>query len=507
MLPVGAHTEMRLAEIAGAIAGARIEGDGDVEITGVAADSRRVKTGDLFVAVAGIHSDGHVFVAEAVAGGAAAIVVERQVDVPAGMPLLIVPSTRTGLADVAAEFYGRPAQKLFVAGVTGTDGKTTTTHMAEHVLLASGMVAGAMSTVAFRVRGTETHNASGQTTTEAPQVQEWLHRMVEAGVRCAVIETTSHALVQERVRAVDFDVAAFTNVGHDHLDYHPTWEDYLEAKARLIDITASSADKGIEKTAVLNRDDVSYEKLAQHPISRRWTYGLTSNADLHPVEVTMSATGSRFRMRTPLGETEVTLAVPAKFNVYNALCAAGVCLALGVPVEDVGRGLAGFEGVRGRLERVDLGQEFSVFIDFAHSAGALASALAELRPFTRGRLITVFGSTARSNHDRPGMGRAAADMADFFIITTDDPLTEDPVEIAREVQAGAAGKAPGRDYEIVIDRRAAIRRAIEVAKPGDCVLLAGKGHERTMRMATGSEPWDERQEAEAAIRERIGAGA
>ena len=190
--------------------------------------------------------------------------------------------------------------------------------------------------------------------------------------------------------------------------------------------------------------------------------------------------------------------MPARFNIYNALCAAGVCLALGVKVDDVGRGLAGFEGVRGRLEPVDLGQDFRVYIDFAHAAGSLASALAELRPFTRGRLIAVFGSTARSDHDRPGMGRAAAEFSDFFIITTDDPLSEDPAEIARDVQAGAEGKAPGRDFEVVIDRRAAIRRAT--------VLLAGKGHERSMRTARGSEPWDERAEAEAAIKERLAVG-
>jgi UDP-N-acetylmuramyl-tripeptide synthetase len=326
--------------------------------------------------------------------------------------------------------------------------------------------------------------------------------MVEAGAECAVIETTSHALVQERVRACEFDVAAFTNVGHDHLDYHATWDDYLEAKARLIDLTAHSPDKGVEKTAVLNRDDISFERLARRPISRRWTYGLTAASDLHPLDLSVTGSGSRFRLHTPVGETEVTLHVPAKFNIYNALCAAGVCLALGVPVEDIGRGLAAFEGVRGRLEPVDLGQDFRVYIDFAHAAGSLASALAELRPFTRGRLIVVFGSTARSDHDRPGMGRAAADFSDFFIITTDDPLSEDPVEIARDVQEGAVGKAPGRDFEVVIDRRAAIRRAIELAKPGDTVLLAGKGHERSMRTASGSEPWDERAEAEAAIRER-----
>jgi len=493
---------VKLADLARG-AGAVLDGSGDVEITGIAYDSRRVNSGDLFVAVQGLHVDGHHYVADAAAKGAAAIAIERDVRVPTGVPVLLMPSTRIGLAELAAEFYGRPSRRLKLAGVTGTDGKTTVTHMAEHILQTSGVVAGAMSTVAFKVSGREVDNVSGQTTTEAPEVQAWLARMVEAGAQCAVIETTSHALVQERVRACDFDVAAYTNVGHDHLDYHASWEEYLAAKARLIDITASSVDKGMEKTAVLNRDDVSYEKLARRSISRRWTYGMTTAADLHPLELAITGSGSRFRMRTPMGDTDVSLNVPAKFNIYNALCAAGVCLALGVPVEDIGRGLAGFEGVRGRLEPVDLGQDFRVYIDFAHAAGSLASALAELRPFTRGRLIVVFGSTARSDHDRPGMGRAASEFSDFFIITTDDPLSEDPVEIARDVQAGAVGKAPGRDYEVVIDRRAAIRRAIELAQPGDTILLAGKGHERSMRTARGAEPWDERAEAEAAIRERV----
>ncbi|TMD31769.1 MAG: UDP-N-acetylmuramoyl-L-alanyl-D-glutamate--2,6-diaminopimelate ligase [Chloroflexi bacterium] len=496
---------MRLGELARGVPGAAVEGNSDVEVSGIAYDSRKVNRGDLFVAVSGINADGHSYAADAIKSGAAAVAIERSVDLLPGTPVLKVPSTRSGLAEIAAEFYGRPSRHLYVAGITGTDGKTTVTHMSEHVLMAGGIVAGAMSTVAFSVKGAEIDNTSGQTTTEAPQVQDWLRRMVDAGVRCAVIETTSHALVQDRVLACDFDVAAFTNVGHDHLDYHATWEAYLEAKARLIDLAASGADKGIEKTAVLNRDDPSFDRLSRRPISRRWTYGLTTASDLHPLDLSMTATGSRFRLKTPLGETEVTLAVPARFNVYNALCAAGVCLAVGVPIDEIGRGLAGFDGVRGRLERVDLGQDFSVFIDFAHSAGALASALAELRPYTRGRLIAVFGSTARSDHDRPGMGKAAADLADFFVITTDDPLREDPMEIARDVQSGVAGRAPGRDYEIVIDRRAAIRRAIDVAMPGDTVLLAGKGHERTMQMAAGAEPWDERAEAEAAIKEKAGA--
>ena len=494
---------MLLSQLAAAVPGATVQGDGAVEIGGVEPDSRRVKRGDLFVAVPGIRADGHAFIADAIAAGAAAVAVQTDPGIPDGVPALKVASTRSALGELAAEFFGRPARSLRVAGITGTDGKTTTTHMAEHVLQASGIVAGAMSTVAYSVAGREADNTSGQTTTEAHQIQAWLKQMVDAGVRCAVIETTSHALVQERVNACDFDVAAFTNVGHDHLDYHATWEDYLEAKARLIDLAAKGADKGIEKTAVLNRDDASYDRLSSRSISRRWSYGLTTAADFHPLELGMTDTGSHFRLRTPLGETYVTLSVPARFNVYNAMCAAGVCLALGVPLEAVGTGLASFEGVRGRLERVDLGQDFRVFIDFAHSAGALASALAELRPFTRGRLIAVFGATARSDHDRPGMGRSAAKFSDFFIITTDDPLEEDPVEIARDVQSGAEGKAPGRDYEIVIDRRAAIRRAVELARPGDTVLLAGKGHERSMRVAGGAEPWDERAVVEEALRERV----
>ena len=492
---------MRLADLVRGIPDASLDGDGEVDVTGVQYDSRHVKAGDLFVGVPGLHADGHAFIGDAIRAGAVAVAVEGDFAVPGHTPVVRMRSTRAGLAEAAAEFYGRPSRQLKLAGVTGTDGKTTTTHMAEHVLEHSGTLAGAMSTVSYRVRGVETDNMTGQTTTEAPQVQAWLRRMVDAGANYAVIETTSHALVQERVGACEYDVAAFTNVGHDHLDYHASWDDYLEAKARLIDITSRSVDKGIEKTAVLNHDDASYEKLSRRSISRRWSYGFTGAADFQPLDIAMTATGSSFRLRTPEGDTYVDLHVPARFNIYNAMCAAGVCLALGVPLDSIGEGLASFEGVRGRLERVDLGQPFSVFIDFAHSAGALASALAELRPFTKGRLLTVFGATARSDHDRPGMGRSAAQFADFFIITTDDPLLEDPAEIARDVQEGAQGKAAGRDYEIVIDRGAAIRRAIELAAPGDTVLLAGKGHERTMRTAKGAEPWDERAEAEAAIRE------
>jgi UDP-N-acetylmuramoyl-L-alanyl-D-glutamate--2,6-diaminopimelate ligase len=490
---------MRLAELAEGVPGARIESGEDKEILQVLQDSRRAGPGDLFVAVPGLTVDGHSFAADAAARGAA-VALQRRVTLPAGSAVIIVPSTRTALAELAATLLGRPARQLRVAGVTGTDGKTTTTHMAAHVLESAGTKVGSMSTVAFHVGAATDHNESGQTTIEAPDLQSWLARMVAEQVEQVVLEVTSHALVQERVGACDFDTVAFTYVGRDHLDYHSSWNEYVAAKSRLIDLCAAGAPKGIPKTAVLNRDDASYELLSSRPIERRWTYSLKGPADIMAQHL-HCAEGCTFRLVTVDGEAPVELALPARFNAYNALAAAGLCLASGLSVEQVAAGLSSFTGVPGRLERVDLGQPFSVYVDFAHSAGALRSALAELRLLTPGRLVTVFGSTARSDHDRPGMGQAAAEGADFFIITTDDPVGEDPAEIAREVATGAEGRVAGRDFDIILDRRAAIHRAIEMARPGDTVLLAGKGHERSMLTAAGREPWDERAVAEEAIRE------
>ena len=491
---------MRLAELARAVPAASVVAGGEAEITGVAYDSRRVRPGDLFVAVRGIHADGHDYAAEA-ASTAAAVAVEREVAVPAGTPILRLADSRTGLAELAAALHGRPGRKLRVAGVTGTDGKTTVTHMAAHILNSAGRRAGAMSTVAFQVGGTESDNLTGQTTTESPEVQERLAAMVTAGMEYAIVEATSHALVQQRVAACEFDVAAYTYVGHDHLDYHATWEDYLQAKSRLIDLCAAGFDKGVPKTAVLNRDDASFDHLAGRPIARRMAYSIEVAADVRASDLVLEAGGARFTLVAGTAAHAVHLRQPARFNVQNALCAAGICLAFGLPLDAVASGLSSFGGVRGRLEQVELGQPFRLYIDFAHAAGALRSVLTELRAAAAGRLIVVFGSTGRSDHDRPGMGRAAAEAADFFVITSDDPVREDPAEIARQVAAGAVGRREGRDYEVVLVRREAIRRAVRLARPGDVVLLAGKGHERTMITAAGAEPWDERAEAEAAIRE------
>jgi UDP-N-acetylmuramoyl-L-alanyl-D-glutamate--2,6-diaminopimelate ligase len=490
---------MRLAELAAGVPGARIESGDEREIVRVLQDSRTAGPGDLFVAVPGLTVDGHSFAADAAARGAA-VALHRRVTLPSGAAVVLVPSTRTALAELAATLLGHPARQLRVAGVTGTDGKTTTTHMAAHVLETAGIRTGSMSTVAFNVGAATDHNESGQTTIEAPDLQEWLARMVTARVEQVVLEVTSHALIQERVGACDFDTVAVTYVGHDHLDYHASWEDYVAAKARLIDLCAAGAGKGTPKTAILNRDDASFELFSSRPIERRWTYSLKGQADIMAKDLHCGE-GCTFRLVNGAAEAPVELALPARFNAYNALAAAGICLASGLSVEQVAAGLSSFTGVKGRLERVDLGQPFSVYVDFAHSAGALRSALAALRPLTSGKLLAVFGSTARSDHDRPGMGQAAAEGADFFIITTDDPVDEDPAEIARDVAAGAEGRVAGHDFDIILDRRAAIRRAVEMAGPGDTLLLAGKGHERSMITATGREPWDERAVAEEAIRD------
>jgi UDP-N-acetylmuramoyl-L-alanyl-D-glutamate--2,6-diaminopimelate ligase len=388
--------------------------------------------------------------------------------------------------------------RLKVIGVTGTAGKSTTTHMAAHVLESAGVPTGYLSTVTLSAGAAASDNLSGQSTLEAADVQEWLARMVADGARAAVVEVTSHALAQGRVSGCEFDVAAFTNVRRDHLDYHGTPEAYLRTKTRLIELCAAAADKGTPKTAVLNRDDPSFEALAAQPIGRQLTYGLDNPADVRAVD----AGDSCFRLSTSAASFPVRLALPGRFNTANALCAAAACLALGVPVERIAAALGSFPGLRGRVEAVRLGQPFRVYVDFAHSALGLASVLEELRRGTEGRLMAVFGPTARADHDRPGMGRAAARHTDFFVITTDDPLAEDPAELAHQVEAGAVGG----NHEVILDRRAAIRRVLGMARPGDVVLLAGKGHERTMLLAGGPEPWDELAVAEAALRD-LGFGA
>ncbi|MDQ6772273.1 MAG: UDP-N-acetylmuramoyl-L-alanyl-D-glutamate--2,6-diaminopimelate ligase [Candidatus Dormibacteraeota bacterium] len=495
---------MRLSQLAAEVPGAALESGGEHEVSRVVEDSRLAGPGDLFVAVPGLRVDGHAFAREAArAGAAVALERGRTVDLPPGTPVLRLAAARPGLAELAAVLHGRPAHRLLMAGVTGTDGKTTVTHMAAHVLNALGLPAGLLSGVA-RLTGAEpAANSTGLSSVGAALLQASLGEMVASGKRAAVLEVTSHALAQDRVAACELDAVAVTNVGHDHLDYHGSWESYLRAKAHLIVLCASAPSKGIVKTAVLNLDDPAHERLAAEPIARRLFVSRHGSADLAALELRPDSAGTAFVLAGPDGaQAAVRLRMPGAFNVGNALLAGGLAHALGgFPTAGLAAALSAFPGVPGRLEQVDLGQPFRVYVDFAHSASGLAGVLAELRALTDGRLLCVFGATGRSDHDRPGMGRAAATSADWFVITTDDPVSEDPAEIARAVQAGAHDRRSGVDYEVEPDRRTAIRMALTRARPGDTVLLAGKGHERTMILDGRTEPWDERGEAELALRE------
>ena len=473
----------------------------DPEVTGLCYDSRRLKPGDCFVAVAGTHTDGHRYVETALRDGAVAAVVQRRVGT--AWPQVVVRDTRRALALMSSTFYGHPSRAMVVIGVTGTDGKTTTTTMIHQMLLSAGRRAGSMSTVDFRLGDAVDANDSRQTTLEALEVQEQLARMRDGGLQYAVIETSSHGLALQRVVGVDYDVAVFTNIAHEHLDFHKTIEAYREAKAQLIDLTAAAPRKDVEKTAVLNHDDPSYAYLVNRPIARRITYGIQLDADLKAERVEATPEGLRVGASTPLGPLALRLKLSGRWNAANALAAASAGVAVGLNLDEIRKGLESYEGVSGRMERVDLGQPFAVIIDYAHTPQSLEKVLRELRPITRGKLIAVFGSAGdRDREKRPWMGEIAARLSDYAVFTNEDPREEDAMAILSEIAAGAeeVGWTEGKQYARIEDRRQGIAHAVRTAAPGDTILLAGKGHERSILIGRGKQPWDERAAAEAAIR-------
>ena len=473
----------------------------DPEVTGVCYDSRRLRRGDCFVAIPGEHTDGHRYVETALRDGAAAAVVQRRVGT--AWPQVVVADTRLALALISSASFGHPTRSMVVVGVTGTDGKTTTTTMIQQMLLRAGRRAGSMSTVDIRVGSEINANESRQTTLEALEIQEQLARMRDAGIQDVVIETSSHGLALQRVASCDYDVAVFTNIAHEHLDFHRTIEAYREAKAQLIDLTAAGAVKGLAKTAVLNRDDPSYAYLVRRPIAQRISYGVQMEADLKADRVEASTDGLKIEATTPLGVLELRLPVTGRWNASNALAAAATGVAVGLSLDEIRRGLESFSGVSGRMERVDLGQPFAVIIDYAHTPQSLEKVLRELRPVTTGKLIAVFGSAGdRDREKRPWMGEIAARLSDYAVFTNEDPREEDAETILNAIAAGAeeVGWKEGVNYARIVDRSEGIAHAVQRAGTGDTILLAGKGHERSILIGRGKQPWDERAAAEAAIR-------
>jgi len=484
---------MGLGTLTDRIAPERVVGMPVGDVRALSYDSRRITPGTLFFAVPGQHVDGHDFAANAVAGGAVGAVVERELP-DLGAPQLVVVNSRYALADAADTWFGGPSRRLATIGVTGTNGKTTVTALCTQLLEAGGMRPGLVSTVNLRIGDEQLDNLERATTPEALELQEMLARMLAAGNDAAVIETSSHGLALGRVRNCRYQAGIVTNVTHEHLDFHGTFEAYRAAKALLVEEAP---------IAVLNRDDPSFSFFQGRARDRVVTYGLGPAADVRAADVRATATGSTVEVATADWGGTLKIPLPGSFNVENALAAFAFALAWGTDPEVARGALARARGVAGRMERIDLGQPFTVIVDYAHTPDALEKVLRILRPITDARLIVVFGSAGeRDLLKRPAMGRIAGELADVVVVTDEDPRAEEPDTINQEIAAGArqAGALDGERLWVINDRREAIAHAIRAAQPGDTILLAGKGHEHNMFVADGSVWWDDAEVARQELR-------
>jgi len=469
-----------------------------IEITSLAYDSRLVKPGGLFIAIPGTHTDGRRYLTDAAQRGALAALGPRidANDLP--LPYLEVDDVRIALANLACAFYGNPATQLTTIGVTGTDGKTTTCNLISALLETAEKSNGLMTTANFKLQGQEWENTTRQSTLEALEIQQMLHRMVETDVKYAVIEATSHGLELQRVRGCAFDIGVVTNITHEHLDFHGTIENYRRAKARLFEMLDPTRDKGlgIKPVAILNRDDISYDILKPYCSVPVLNYGLDKSSAIRAVDVQLDATNTRFRVILPNAEINIETQLLGQFNVSNCLAAIATAYSVGVNAAGIARGLARVTGITGRMERIDVGQPFTVIVDYAHTPDSLEKVLRILRPLTAGKLLVVFGSAGeRDIQKRPIMGQIAAQLSDFFVITDEDPREENREQILREIATGAetAGKHEGRDFLCIADRTQAIAAAFHRAQARDTILLAGKGHEQSIIIGREKIPWDDRR--------------
>ncbi|HVD77797.1 MAG TPA: UDP-N-acetylmuramoyl-L-alanyl-D-glutamate--2,6-diaminopimelate ligase [Vicinamibacteria bacterium] len=482
---------MTLGELLRRVPEARLQGDPSLPVTDVTYDSRRVSPGSLFVAIRGAVTDGNRFVDAARKKGAAAIVSEQA---PEGAgPWVQVPDAREALALFSAAVLRDPAQSLRLIGVTGTNGKTTTTYLIDAALRAAGHTVGLLGTVHYRVGGRLVE--ASRTTPESSDLQALFRQMVDEGCTDAVMEVSSHSLELKRVHGCAFQVAVFTNLTRDHLDFHGDMESYFAAKRRLFDTYLRE-----DGHAVINADDDRAPALTAAARGKVWTYGLEAKADVSASGVALSLKGTRFRTRTPRGEFDVETPLIGRFNVENFLAGLTAALALDIDPAVALRGLLTMTGVPGRLERVNAGQDFAVIVDYAHTDDALKNLLETVRELKPRRLITVFGCGGdRDRTKRPLMGAVASRLSDVVVVTSDNPRSEPPEAILDEIQRGMPnGTRRGERYAIV-DRREAIGRALEMAGPGDAVVIAGKGHETYQVLRDRTVPFDDRQVARELI--------
>ncbi len=484
------------------------QGDRNVVISAIAYDSRRVAPGGLFVAIKGIHTDGHQHISAALASGAVAVVYDDpDQPPPAAVPAALVASAKVALSPIAAAFYDYPAHQLDVIGITGTKGKTTTTFLTAAALEASGAAVGFLSTVDFKIAGRQWANSTRQSTPESLDVQAMLRQMVEAGCRYAVVESTSHALspLWNRLGDCAYDIALITNVTHEHLDYHGSVEQYRQDKAQLFRLLATSPRQKIiagtatspRKVAIVNADDpyAALYREAAGETAQHFSYAIHAAADVRASAIESTSRGLSFTVTTPVGTYRLNLQLVGTFYVYNVLAALTVCLAREIDLGAAIDRLEHITGISGRMDQIKQGQPFSVLVDYAHNPDSFDQVMGMMRPLTAGRLIAVFGSAGeRDRAKRAIQGAIAARWCDVLYLTDEDPRGEDGLAIIEEIAAGARaeGKQIGTDCHLIPDRRTAIRTALIEAQPNDVVLLLGKGHEGSIIYASGSLPWDER---------------
>jgi UDP-N-acetylmuramoyl-L-alanyl-D-glutamate--2,6-diaminopimelate ligase len=469
----------------------------DAVCTGVTHDSRQVKRDSVFVALPGQKADGVEFAPQAIAAGAAAVVAERAPSSPVATPWIVVGDARLALGLLAAEFFGHPSRQMKVVGITGTNGKTTTSYVIQSIFEAAGIRCGLMGTVTYRIGDREL--AATRTTPEAPEVQDFMRQMVDAGCGACVMEVSSHALAMRRVDGIRFAAGVFTNLTRDHLDFHQDMESYFAAKRRLFEMLPADAP------AVINADDPRGAALAEIA-GRPVTYAVSKEADVTPGPLSFALDGLRFDVRMPQGVARVKSKLVGKPNVYNILAAAGTAAALGVPITAIEQGLQTLAGVPGRFELASSsGDDITVVIDYAHTDDALRNLLETARALASRRLITVFGAGGdRDKTKRPLMGMVAARLSDVVVITSDNPRGEDPARIIEEVKRGAEPEMRQGNAEVlaIADRREAILHAVDRASRGDVVLIAGKGHEKYQEIGGRMTPFDDVAVAREALEAR-----
>lgn len=480
----------------------------EIPVNGIQFDSRKVTPGDIFVAFTGGNIDGHDFIESAIDHGAVAVVGTRDAGKLA-VPYIKVKDSREALAYLSARFFNNPARKMTIIGVTGTDGKTTTANLIYEILKAAGLKTGLISTVNAVIGENVIDTGFHVTTPEATEIQHYLAAMVEAGITHVVLESTSHGLAQHRVTGCEFDIAVVTNITHEHLDYHGSYEEYLAAKSRMFTSLGQTHDKagGNPRLAVLNRDDISYDHLSAIVTTNQISYGTQENVDLVARNITSTVHGVDFTVVGEGIESRVYCNLPGRFNVSNCLAAISVAIGLGIDIQTAIYGIGRLKGVPGRMEAIVMGQTFDAIVDFAHTPNALKVALETAREMNSHRIITVFGSAGlRDRQKRRMMAEVSLKLADVTILTAEDPRTEFLSDILAEMADAAisVGGIEGQTFFRVHDRGDAIRQAVMMAEAGDLVIACGKGHEQSMCFDTTEYAWDDRTAMRAALSELLG---